>query len=705
DSIDPQSDHSVQVKVRVTDSDSGHPAASVISDAFEIKYYAITWVVQDANGSAVTGLDTAEQATSKPVKAAWIVTVANGDTGLDGTGIVRYYPYNGNSSTDPVDSAYTTVFRRAEADVWYSQTVTDWRCTGSETKTVTMDTAATINIVYSVEAQTIYDNEDDAISIVAWLNRKGQLVSDMGTDSSDSISVNVYDTAGTLLNQADLGDGITVDATGVFDEIVYDPTGGLTAGQSYKIKSVITYNATEYIGITVFTVPVSYTYIVKIGAIYSSTNDSLITTAWLDRSGVVVTDPGDITIMVMDMSGTTMDTQSFDGYDSILDSVCASNLANGIYSGVEWDPAAGITAQVPYAVKATISYRGKDYSAVETFSKTDISEVQEGITDVQTEIESVTTSMGGVTTSMAGVATQMTTVGTKMDTVNTAISTTIPTQITGVKTETARILLATGEDGYLSEQIGGVSATVTAEVKPHLRAGILSRQTMAKSGDTTTVAYRTTTGLSPDITVYSPANAILVSSVVMTEVGVTGVYEYALTFAESWGTGEFTIICSESTLGTADSMTITVLTTDLTEISSSLDTVSATTAGLGDLGDDLNKIAAIPEQLGVQVNMIEASLSKISGDLTEKVQEAASAVGDLEVVYEQLSGLSEQIKELGATDGIDLEKVYEVSKERMADIDYLKNKTEELKALIELSQKMIDNVANQPVTQTWFEFR
>ena len=36
---------------------------------------------------------------------------------------------------------------------------------------------------------------------------------------------------------------------------------------------------------------------------------------------------------------------------------------------------------------------------------------------------------------------------------------------------------------------------------------------------------------------------------------------------------------------------------------------------------------------------------------------------------------------------------------------YIKNKTQELKAIMELNQKLIDDVANEPIVQTWFEYR
>jgi hypothetical protein len=67
--------------------------------------------------------------------------------------------------------------------------------------------------------------------------------------------------------------------------------------------------------------------------------------------------------------------------------------------------------------------------------------------------------------------------------------------------------------------------------------------------------------------------------------------------------------------------------------------------------------------------------------------------------------ISKQVKSIGGTEGLNLEKLFEVSKEKKEDIMYLKNKAQELKATMDLSQKMIENVAKKPVVQTWFEFK
>jgi hypothetical protein len=49
--------------------------------------------------------------------------------------------------------------------------------------------------------------------------------------------------------------------------------------------------------------------------------------------------------------------------------------------------------------------------------------------------------------------------------------------------------------------------------------------------------------------------------------------------------------------------------------------------------------------------------------------------------------------------------LYEVAKDKKDDMMYIRNKTEELKAAMDLNSKMVENVARKPVVQTWFEFK
>ena len=126
--------------------------------------------------------------------------------------------------------------------------------------------------------------------------------------------------------------------------------------------------------------------------------------------------------------------------------------------------------------------------------------------------------------------------------------------------------------------------------------------------------------------------------------------------------------------------------------------VLGTTSGISGL-------QSVASTLNSQFNLIETALSKVGKDMVKEVKEAAASAMALESVYSQLSGVSKQIKELTGNSGVNLEKLYTVSEEKKQDMVYLKNKTQELKAAMEMSQKMVDNIANKPVTQTWYEYK
>jgi len=236
------------------------------------------------------------------------------------------------------------------------------------------------------------------------------------------------------------------------------------------------------------------------------------------------------------------------------------------------------------------------------------------------------------------------------------------------------------------------------EVEIGRKSEILNRENTIRSGQEMTIRYRTYTGLSPRIDVYDDDNALRINKGAMTEVGTTGIYEYTLKFLRSWGRGDFTIICSESTKGTLDALIVTVIRADLEQVYNQVSAVLGSTSRIGDL-------QSTAETLNSQFAVIETALSKINRGLVGQVEETVAAASDLQAVYSQLANISKEIKELSGDQGVNLGSLYEVSEDKKEDIQYLKNKTQELKATTELNLKLMENVANKPVTQTWFEFR
>ena len=258
--------------------------------------------------------------------------------------------------------------------------------------------------------------------------------------------------------------------------------------------------------------------------------------------------------------------------------------------------------------------------------------------------------------------------------------------------DTAQILTATGTT--LPAQI----TETRTQVEIFMKSEILNRENTVKSGDDLTIRYRTYSALSPSVDIYDGSSAQVVSKGTMTEMSTTGIYEHTVKFWPGWGCGDFTIVCSESVKGSLDALTITVLRTDLEEIAGQVSAVMGTTSGISELQD-------VAANLNSQFSLVEAPLQSITTRISSQLGAVKAASADLDSVYSQLISISGKIKEMTGTKEVSLEELYDVSKEKAQDITYLKNKTQELKAVAEINQKLIDNVANEPVTQIWYEHR
>ncbi|MDD2752676.1 MAG: hypothetical protein PHN59_06050, partial [Candidatus Omnitrophica bacterium] len=295
----------------------------------------------------------------------------------------------------------------------------------------------------------------------------------------------------------------------------------------------------------------------------------------------------------------------------------------------------------------------------------------------------------------------------KTSAIQTAVETTLPSKITAaqtsletkvtaakeeIKTDTGKILTAT--ETTIPDKID----TAKTAIQDVQKSQILNSESVIRSGQNLAIRFRTYTGLAPTLDVYDPKGVQKVNKQVLKEIGTTGVYEYSLKFQSAWGRGDFTLVCSESSKGTMDAMTITVLKTDVEQIYGQVSSILGTTSGISGL-------KSVADTLNSQFNVIETALSKVGKDLVKEVKDAASSATAMESVFTQLSSVAKQIKELTGGSGISLEKLYSVSADKKTDMQYLKNKTQELKAAMEMSQKMVDNIANKPVTQTWYEYK
>jgi hypothetical protein len=399
---------------------------------------------------------------------------------------------------------------------------------------------------------------------------------------------------------------------------------------------------------------------------YDSENDVVVISSWIERGGKLQEDPTSVIINIYDQDGNEITTlTSFAHVGGVFwNKWDVSNVPGGVYS-----------------IRTTIEFHARTYTGMITY---DLAAHKRAVEAAETEAAF-----------RAQTQAELVELGEKVEEIpeeiTPVITQAVESGVTEITAETSKILTAT------EETIPAKITETREKVEDVLRSEILNQITTIKIGEKLVIRYRTYSGLSPTIDVYNPQDEKVISEGLMKEVGDTQIYEYPVTFSHAWGVGDFTVVCSESTKGTMDAIVITVVRHDIEEVAGQVSAVMGTTASLGN-------IRAVITTLNAQINLIETALTKISTDIVTQAQGAAAAMSDLDTVYNQLVNMSAQIKDMAVAQSPQLEKLYKVSKEGKQDLKYLKNKTQELKAVVELNNKLISNITNKPVTQVWFEF-
>jgi len=407
---------------------------------------------------------------------------------------------------------------------------------------------------------------------------------------------------------------------------------------------------------------------------FSPANDSLSAVGSLQRKGKLIgtteTERGDLGV-------ATFTIYEPDG-QTVRNSLTATTPAStGMYNFTLTDT--GFEGGQVYPATLSIEYREHPY-------------VSSANIDVGSEILQYEFFTQTATQLAQSVSNIEQTVASTAENIKTEVKGAIDATRNELKTDTTKILTAT--EGTLPAQLAETQDLVDTMKSSE----IINAESMIKEGDSLIIRYRTFSGLSPTIDVYNAANAKMISGAVMTEIGETGIYEYSVLFYQSWGKGTFTIICSESTKGSLDAFTLTVQSTDIEQVYNQVSSVVGATAGLPNMTSTI-------ANLSTQFAAIEGVLSRASTDIISGVRNAMGSTTTLGTLFTQLKSVSKQVQAMGGDKGINLEKLYNVSEDRQQDMLYLKNKTQELKATMEINKKLIENIANKPVIQTWYEYK
>ena len=145
-------------------------------------------------------------------------------------------------------------------------------------------------------------------------------------------------------------------------------------------------------------------------------------------------------------------------------------------------------------------------------------------------------------------------------------------------------------------------------------------------------------------------------------------------------------------------MNIEVISTDLEDISGAITTATATMAGIDT--DELGMMSSKVAEINAFVSKMVSSVDSLS-ELRTKTEGLATDATD--AIYKQLEVATNKLREINEGQGIKIEKMYDLSEEQAGDTDYIKNKTLEIKALVELSQDILSKTDDAPIVKSWLE--
>ena len=263
-------------------------------------------------------------------------------------------------------------------------------------------------------------------------------------------------------------------------------------------------------------------------------------------------------------------------------------------------------------------------------------------------------------------------------------------------------------------------AELSAEISPTL----LNRETEVAAGETVTIQFRADSGLAPEIDLYDANNVQQVTAAVMTEIGNTGIYEYKLSLDTAWGSGDFTVVASESKKGSLNRMTLAVASvTDTSVVQSQTNKKTSVIRSHTnsdrkvvrinpDTGTDPATIPTLLTEVQAKLNTIDTYLSKAvegadaSPNADPKATEASPQGLEIEPIQSSIREISELLKQVSSENGVNLDIIYGSIDETTGDVLELRDKVERLKVLLDLNREISEKVlegSKKPLMKTWFE--
>ncbi|MDD5356094.1 MAG: hypothetical protein PHY56_06130, partial [Candidatus Omnitrophica bacterium] len=432
--------------------------------------------------------------------------------------------------------------------------------------------------------------------------------------------------------------------------------------------------------VTLATKEVTKTRTVYSSVAYTAATDTLNIQCWLQEEEKLLTEIAGLQgclIIIYDDSDVQIKT--FEYSASQADS-----------SGVFWtswvNP--GLSTGKSYFARFRIQYDGAYHYGGVTFEITTASAIE----DIS---ESVSSGVIAITSAISESSAQ---IKDKIDKTAAATQAKVAETVSAAKESIESKVTVIGEENKAA--INTAATTLTENVSREASSRIINEESFIKTGKTLKIKYKIDSGLTlaPEIDVYDPKNVQRISKGVMSEIGESGVYEYDVNFLTGWGTGSFSIVCSESTHGTIDGISIEIVKADLEDIN------SAAVVSMSQLSNiDTDEMKNLSSSIGIVSSSIEKIVGTMTdlGSMSNKISELTNDIQ--KTVFEQLSAASDKMKEIAKQQSVKIDKMIDVSEKGREDVSYLKKKTLEIKAATELTSEIIQRTNDKPITKSWLE--
>jgi hypothetical protein len=572
-------------KVRVSDADSGHPASSDESaSAFTIKAGFELGAPTSASSWAVNEEHDITWTTSGSV-----------------TDIRLYY-----ATEDDAYSNWTEITSGATADSeTYAWTLTDIILAVGQDPQADDTLAVKLKIADATSGHPASEVTSDAFNVIYYTTT--WTVKDSQTQSALT-SLSVTCTSGWSASS---------QTSGVTRNYPYGTYTTIWSKTDYTDSSYSNWTADsdQNLNVTMTLSAISaQEYHVYSNFTYDSVSDAFNINSWLEQAGTIVTAPTSCTVSMEDQNGNAIDINGAEAGNNLTSS---SPNANGVFR-LTWD-LTNIDRNTSYLGKVQIVYQGSTYSSNVTYAISvpavaGVAQVESLGEEFQSHRDATEDAIAAIETSVGtGLAGKIDTIQSDAATIKSD-TTTLKSDITSVKTAVGAdqgTTLYSQVASILEDTGTTIPANIASELKKGPRSKILNRPTTASLGDTVAIRFKTDSGLSPVITVYDADNAIKVSGAALSEIGASGVYEYDLAIGTLWSTGDYTVVCSEPTLSSADSMVLKVSAEAAGTVEALSAKVDTLTTNLNTLSTDLT---SVKEVLGTATDA--ATANTLHGKLT-----------------------------------------------------------------------------------------